>query len=510
MKTFSGPVDVSPRQLHESYDHGYLVGADYYWQGWIIKTDINGDLLWDIKFGSETIWWMEGFDNTLDGGIIATGATDTLDPNWWDPYIIKMNYCGQVEWCHIFHTENDLDYGVKILSLPNDSYIFLLQNWGYSQTEESIWLMHLDGSGEILWEQRYFQDDTLVSPWYGNALYLTPDDNYLITSTCYSPIEGQTQPYWLWPVLILADSTGEAIFEIPWGYTLPFSEHVGGEGYQSVQINNSIYSCISNYHGINPNYAPCLIKTSISGVPEYYKDLIEDTEYGKASTLTRLNDSTLFIGAWYDTGYYANPTLSVLKTDTMGDVLVEKILNHSEYIPKDAILTYDNKYLITAPDYVNNHYIFYLWKLNENLEYDSIYTQPRRYDSLCPDTITSGTLLFQCDVVTGIQEPVINTGKVRMHIYPNPASDILHVEMPECIQKESKTEHFTVITVFHQWHKDLYLQVFDLLGRLVYQQTVKPGEKEVILDVSTWNPGMYYFRLIYGDAMVASEKVIVD
>ena len=146
MKTFSGPVDVSPRQLHESYDHGYLVGADYYWQGWIIKTDINGDLLWDIKFGSETIWWMDGFDNTLDGGIIATGATDTLDPNWWDPYIIKMNYCGQVEWCHIFHTENDLDYGVKILSLPNDSYIFLLQNWGYSQTEESIWLMHLDGS----------------------------------------------------------------------------------------------------------------------------------------------------------------------------------------------------------------------------------------------------------------------------------------------------------------------------------------------------------------------------
>jgi hypothetical protein len=30
------------------------------------------------------------------------------------------------------------------------------------------------------------------------------------------------------------------------------------------------------------------------------------------------------------------------------------------------------------------------------------------------------------------------------------------------------------------------------------------------LDVSQWQRGMYYFRLVYGDAMVAGEKVIVE
>ncbi|HTX87707.1 MAG TPA: T9SS type A sorting domain-containing protein [Bacteroidales bacterium] len=163
-----------------------------------------------------------------------------------------------------------------------------------------------------------------------------------------------------------------------------------------------------------------------------------------------------------------------------------------------------------ADDWFGNKYIFYLWKLNEDLEYDSIYTQPHRYDSLCPDSIQSGTLYFQCDVEVGIRENVINTEKVKMHIYPNPASDILHVEMPECIQKESKTEHFTVTTIFHQRYKDLWLQAYDAMGRMVFQQMVRPGEKEVMLNVSAWSPGMYYFRLVYGDTMVASQKAIIE
>ncbi|HPR59257.1 MAG TPA: hypothetical protein PK915_12905, partial [Bacteroidales bacterium] len=41
--------------LLEHYDHGYLItstlrsgsGANTYWEGWLVKTDINGQILWD-------------------------------------------------------------------------------------------------------------------------------------------------------------------------------------------------------------------------------------------------------------------------------------------------------------------------------------------------------------------------------------------------------------------------------------------------------------------------------
>ena len=513
IKTFSGNQDIIPKQLIETYDKGYILGANFSWsgyqrKGWIIKTDINGDILWEKKLGiGATIWSLTGFDKTSEGGFVISGITDTLD-NSKDAFVTKLNSCGEVDWCRIFHYGDDPDYGIKILTLQDNTYILLLHNWG-CEDKETVWLMHLDETGFILWEQEYFPNDTLGYPLYENDISLTPDSKSLVTGTCYHTIAGQTQPFWLWPMLILVDSTGEAVFELPWGYTLPFPEQVGGEGFQSIQNNNVIYSCISNYHGPDPDYAPCLIKTSLSGISQYFKDLISGTAYGKASTITGISDTVLFIGLGYAYSLTDSYT-SVIKTDTLGIVYKEKILNNSEYYPIDALLTADNKYLITAPDYVNNHYIFYLWKLNLDLDFDSIYTQPRVYDSLCPDSITSGTLFFQCDVTTGLQEPVKNTEKVRMHIFPNPAREIIHVEMPECLQKETKTEHLTVTTIFHKWNKPMQLEVFDYFGKLIYSQTVHPSEKEISLDVSGWNPGMYFFRLIYGDTMVASEKVVVD
>jgi hypothetical protein len=103
----------------------------------------------------------------------------------------------------------------------------------------------------------------------------------------------------VWPLLILAESTGESVWEMPWDYALPFTEQVGGEGYQSVVTDHAIYSSICNYHGPAPNFAPSLIKTSLDGTPLYCKDLKPNTTFGKASTITNLSDSVLFVGTGY-------------------------------------------------------------------------------------------------------------------------------------------------------------------------------------------------------------------
>jgi len=514
IKTFSSTTKhLFIYEIQEDYDQGYLLCANKGITtnmkiGWLIKTDINGNVLWEKSLGNGSRKWaIVGMDITQDGGIVLAGVSDTLDPSSWDPFIVKLNACGELQWCHVFNNVDDPDYGITIRSLPDDGYVFLLKDWG-SEELNSVWLMHLDMNGEIIWEQEYFQNDTLVVPYSDKDLLITPEGKYLVTGVCYRPDSGQVQPYWLWPMMILADSTGDAVWEIPWGYTLPFTDRVGGEGFQSVKTENAYYSCISHYHWPNVHYSPGLIKTSLIGEPVSYQDLIPNTTYGKATTITKISDSVLFIGAGYvlDTISF----LSVLKTDTLGTVLAEKVLNHSDFIPKDAMLTLDNKYLITAPDIVNNKYIFYLWKLNQNLGYDSIYTAPHLYDSLCPYPVTTSTLFFQCDLAVGMEEPVKNTDKVRMHIFPNPGHESIHVDLPECIQKQFETEHLTVTTIFHKWYKELEFEVFDLFGKLIFKQNVKPSERDILIDVSGWNRGIYCFRLSYGGMAVATEKVIVN
>ncbi len=517
IKTFSSNTwEMFVYQVIEDYDGGILIGGNQSLTspmkiGWVIKTDINGTVLWDKKLGNGTRQWALGsIDRTFDRGIIVAGVCDTLDTEWKDPFILKLNVCGEVEWCHVFHTDNNPDYGIKIETLPDNTFIFLVKDWDVNPSS-SVWLMKLDPYGEIIWKQRYFPTDPMVHPYDVTDLKITPEGNYLVTGTCYRPVSGQTQPDWPWPMMIMSDSTGEAVWEIPWGYTLPFTEQVFGEGFKSIQTNHAVYSAISHYFYPIIRTSPCLIKTSLTGEPVYYHDLKPNTSFGKASTITKLSDSVFFIGTWYQ--YSASiPTLCVLKTDTLGNIRKETVLNHSDYIAWDAALTQDEKLLITAWDYntTYNKYMFHLWKLNENLDFDSIYMAPRVYDSLCPYPIVSSTLSMPpCGLTVGKEEPLADEELVRIKVFPNPGSDMIHIRLPERVRLENQTKNFTVQTTFHQWTKDLDLEVFDLFGRPVFRKTIKPDERELMLDVSAWPRGMYVVRLVFNGKTAASEKIII-
>jgi hypothetical protein len=145
-----------------------------------------------------------------------------------------------------------------------------------------------------------------------------------------------------------------------------------------------------------------------------------------------------------------------------------------------------------------------------DLDYDSIYTQSITYDSLCNHSITSETLFFPCDLIVSVREPIMNTEKIKMVVYPNPTRDAVHVRLPECIQLQTPTEHLTVITTFHKWYKDLTLRVSDLTGRMVLERLVRVDEKEIVIAVTDWKPGIYCFTLCYEGKVVANDKVVIN
>jgi len=104
----------------------------------------------------------------------------------------------------------------------------------------------------------------------------------------------------------------------------------------------------------------------------------------------------------------------------------------------------------------------------------------------------------------------MNTGKVNMTVFPNPAMSEIHIRMPDCLRFQLGTRHTKVITILHQWYQDLVVQVFDLYGRNVLKDRVKPGQLTATIDVSSWTPGLYCITLWYKEHLVATEKVIVQ
>jgi hypothetical protein len=201
--------------------------------------------------------------------------------------------------------------------------------------------------------------------------------------------------------------------------------------------------------------------------------------------------------------------MALLKTDTMGNVQAIKHLPDPDHNGLWwSAKTFDNKIITIGDSYINGSYRITLYKMNSNLEYDSIYTQPFIYDSLCPDTIVSQTINLNCDVLVGMDEPHSKPETATLKIFPNPADQNLTVEFPKYLVVKDSNNGFGSTTVYHQW-KSALLEVYDLSGRRILVKEILQSQPSMEINVSTWPRGMYNFRLEYHNQTVVSEKVVV-
>ena len=504
-----------PYVVTQTYDKGYIIGGQLIntngtiKDGFLFKTTINGNLIWH-KTLTQPNEGTSVFDvnQTSDGGYIISGSTDKYD-SWGDPFIMKLNTCVYNEWCRIYtSTPDTFDYVTSIYQIPG-GYIAHIYRTGYLYANDHIFLFRLDQNGDLLWQQQYAISDSLFVGAAGEHMMLSPDFHCLINGYCYYPDSGTTSLRYLRPLLIKVDSTGNVEWELPWRYVS--GEHFYGMSERSiVDKNNNIYSCGRHIEeeATPPGDRPTMLKTDENGNEISYHDLIPDTWQANFFNINWFQDSTIEI----DGGWILTPggsgQIGVLKVDVNGNIIDSANIMQTVYCFSDAVVDQDNKIFLVQGQHIGAQWCTYAWKLNSDLEYDTLYTQPMVYDSLCPYPIASDTIPLDCEVV-GLDEPFTNPETGRLKVYPNPASDILHIEIPEKLKTESSTPAFNITTVYHHW-KSATVEVFDLFGRKLYSKEVTPADKELCIDVSAWHAGMYVVRLVYLGRTAGSEKVVVE
>jgi len=476
-----------------------------------MKTNVNGYELWHKLIGSMTytsgLWDVK---QTSDGGYIMCGSSRKNTSNG-DTFFAKTDPCLNIEWCRQYASScNNIDLGQEVFELDN-GYVMMVAQFGCDIENERIWLFRLDSSGTLLWENYFGQTDTLITNEISQGLTTHADGRYYISGSCWYPEAGSTTLYHEHPFIIKVDSTGIAEWELPWKDIPGSSILFRGEAFQSILDNKgTIYSCGRHYAtAALPPYGdrPVLLKTDSAGNELAYKDLKDSTTLGLATTIDWFADSTIAVGAgWVTLGGMS--TNAVVKIDWNGNVLNTKDIFDNDYTFQDAVVTADNKLILVAGPYINNMYNTYAWKLNSNLEYDSIYTQPLVYDSLCPYPITSDTIPLDCEIV-GLDEPLQNPETGRLKVFPNPAFNQLHIEIPDKLKSGKQSPMFTITTIYHQW-RSASLEIYNLFGERLYSGPIRQDDRTLDLDVSSWPRGMYVVRLVYNKNTVASEKVVLE
>ena len=496
IKTFTdgGWVDVT--WVIETYDKGYLILDNENPPGylWLIKTDINGNKLWEKKIGTgQNHIRFDNIEQTSDGGLVLAGDFNKYDINNTDPCIIKLNSCGELDWCSVIHTQGRYDFATSCKQTPEGNYIMLTM---YSDPSYIVNLFKFDSAGNLLWKKNYHPDSLIFDEEDHNVR--VDSDGYLISGKCFyseNPGAGGYEH----PYFIKTDTSGNLYWWVVYG---------SGNGFHGFVGDATIKSSSGNYYAIgwHSNYCdtPVLVKCLGSGQASYFQDLIPGACPGGVSCINFLNDTTMITFAG---GTLSNQfILRWMKTDTMGICYYyQQYADSWMTSTQHTVKTFNSKFVSVSKG--TNH-IIYLYKLNSDLNYDSIYNHQYVYDSLCSGGVISDTIDPDCDLIVGIDEYSSGSEASQLKVYPNPATSSVTIEFPNYLQLVDKKLGMTTVSNFYQWDATM-LEVFDEQGKMIYSRQIPKNQLILQVDVSDWVRGMYYFKLQFKNRTVSGTKIIL-
>jgi carboxypeptidase T len=96
------------------------------------------------------------------------------------------------------------------------------------------------------------------------------------------------------------------------------------------------------------------------------------------------------------------------------------------------------------------------------------------------------------DLETGIPDNIQSSAINKISVQPNPAINTVNISYNLSTPSGSNT-----------------LSVFDILGEKVYETRLETNSGSVILDVSSWSEGMYFYAVMDDQKIIASGKLIV-
>ncbi len=184
-KTYGGvPNDVG-YSVQQTTDGGYIItgstrsfgagSSDVYF----IKTDINGDIIWDRTYGG--IYYDRGnsVQQTNDEGYIIGGFTFSFGvgaPNYSNSYFIKTNANGDTLWTKAFD-ESDNDWIRCIQQCLDEGYIGVGCTYSNPIYIGQVYVIKVNINGETLWIKRHggMRNES------GYSIRQTSDGGYIIT-----------------------------------------------------------------------------------------------------------------------------------------------------------------------------------------------------------------------------------------------------------------------------------------------------------------------------------------
>ncbi len=392
---------------------GYFESANYLQRwAWIIKTNINGEIIWEkILENTGSRVKPAAIDQTQDGGILICGMSLHANINY--PIIIKLNACGEKEWCKIFGgSPNATPWAQDIKETESGDIVVLVNQFG-NIPQETIHLFKLTAQGEVIWKKAYATTSNYPNTHtkLAESILVTKEGKYLISGRGYweqpwNP--GGAMPRT--PLFIMVDSNGNEEWVLPFG----LNDTILGRAYSANEKNGDNLIGLASFSG-QTTIHPMFLQFDKDG------NELALTHLNPASINPNLNTGHLSQMIEKDNIYHTQGTFGFLPSNQPIQVTLVNIdttlFNSTPIIynylihtntewPQSLANTNDFKLLSSSNYKVSStNYDIFLAKLNLNLEYDTAYTLPITYDSLCTSGPPQSGFIYLNDCAIDLDLP---------------------------------------------------------------------------------------------------------
>jgi predicted secreted protein len=212
-KTFGGPADDFGMSVQQTSDDGYVITGitSSYGAGasdvWLIKTDSDSNKVWDKTFGGISDDVGMSVQQTSDGGYVIAGYTSSYGAGGSDVWLIKTDSNGDEVWDKTFGGTSD-DAGSSVRQTSDDGYVVVGYTSFYGAGGDDVWLIRTDSNGNEVWDKTFggTSDDVGVS------IQQTSDGGYVVVGYTSSYGAGASD---VW--LIKTDSNGNEVWDKTFG-----------------------------------------------------------------------------------------------------------------------------------------------------------------------------------------------------------------------------------------------------------------------------------------------------
>jgi hypothetical protein len=298
---------------------------------WLIKTDADGNKLWDKIFNSGLDGTAEAnsVQQTTDGGYILCGTVVTKETGIWIYYIwlIKTDADGNKVWDKLFVGSQRGASGHSVQQTTDGGYIICGRSDGHLR------LMKTDAEGNTIW------DKTFVARHMdqGNSVQQTTDGGYIVCGRTRPLIDG-----WIvgkpnvW--LIKTDANGNKLWDRMFGGEL----YAEGASVQQTTDGGYIICGVGETEKNIGALSHLLLKTDANGNKVW--DKIFDRGYGYSAQQTT-------DGGYILCGKTRSHAGWVIKTDVAGNKLWDKKVGKGFASANSIQQTADGGYVICGGEY---------------------------------------------------------------------------------------------------------------------------------------------------------------